>query len=135
VVNEVRYKTFVNTGETQEYVNLCELVRLYVNHRPALPLDKQLIRQAFEAICQASSSSIPDTHIQQRDDSDPTLCPMAWETLKDSLTVEGEPISEADLDAYFCALTGAGTAHIPLQASYDAQNFSEQLLGFEDFAT
>lgn len=28
-----------------------ELIRLYVNHRPALPLDKHYISAAFSVIC------------------------------------------------------------------------------------
>lgn len=78
IINEVRYKNFVNTGETQEYVGLVrsptsavaqcvtlcslnslnlrvtvlqsELIRLYINHRPALPLDQHLITAAFDSI-------------------------------------------------------------------------------------
>lgn len=82
IINEVRYKNFVNTGETQEFVGLVsclnctithdavrsmcpissvdtivwlasvqsELIRLYINHRPALPLDQHLISAAFDSI-------------------------------------------------------------------------------------
>jgi hypothetical protein len=60
------------TGETQDFIDLVsiivhfllslvvfyqyvlqnELIRLYVNHRPVIPLEKHLIQQAFSTISQ-----------------------------------------------------------------------------------
>ncbi len=38
------------TGETQDYIGLDESIRLYVNHRPVIPLERHLIQAAFNTI-------------------------------------------------------------------------------------
>lgn len=66
MINEVRYKRFMITGETQDTIALVsywlwfvavlmanlkdELIKLYLNHRPVISLDRQYIVAAFEKI-------------------------------------------------------------------------------------
>lgn len=57
---------------------------------------------------------------------------MTWAALKDLLLTSGEPLSAADLDAFLVALIGSDSKSIPEDVDYDAQSFSEQLLGFEE---
>jgi Ca2+-binding EF-hand superfamily protein len=40
MINEIRYKSFMVTGETQDYIGLDEFIRLYVNHCPVIPLER-----------------------------------------------------------------------------------------------
>jgi hypothetical protein len=60
---------------------------------------------------------------------------LTWEMLQQSLTQEGEAITQEDLDAYLAALTGGGTNNIPPYQAFDAKTFAENVLGFEDFAS
>lgn len=145
IINEVRYKNFVNTGETQEFVGLVcplctfsctigllssvlfcshqsEVIRLYLNHRPALPLDKALIGSAFDTICDSLADGQGGNQV-------------SWAQLRQALMEEGEGVSAEDLDAYLAALTGAGADAIPSQQMLDPKLFVEHILGFEDFAT
>jgi hypothetical protein len=96
-----------------------ELIRLYLNHRPALPLDKALIGTAFETICDA----IADGGNQ-----------LSWDQLRAALAEEGEAVTPEDLDAYLVELTGAGADGIPGRQVLDAKLFAEHVLGFEDFS-
>lgn len=52
MINEIRYKSFMVTGETQDYIGLDEFIRLYVNHRPVIPLERKAIRDAFTFIAE-----------------------------------------------------------------------------------
>lgn len=96
-----------------------ELIRLYLNHRPAVPLDQALIGAAFEAVC----DSIGEGGNQ-----------ITWEQLRASLAEEGEGISPEHLDAYLVALTGAGADAVPSRQLLDPKLFAERILGFEDFS-
>lgn len=96
-----------------------DLIKLYLNHRPVLPLDKQLINGAFTTIAQ--HLNFPSTNT------------ISWDALQHCLLNEGEPISNDDLNAFLVALTGANSDSISPDSAYNAKIFSEQLLGFEDF--
>lgn len=118
IISEVRFKDFMVTGETEDFIRLDELIKLYINYRPALPLDKQLISAAFQTICGRLSD--------EQDTVD-------WETILHCLTNEGEKVTMADLDAFLVALTGNDSKSIDYSETYDAKKFAEKLLGFEDF--
>lgn len=50
IINEVKYKEFMITGKTQDYIGLDEFIKLYINHRPVIALEKQQIDYAFSVI-------------------------------------------------------------------------------------
>ena len=52
MINEIRYKSFMVTGETQDYIGLDEFIRLYINHRPVIPLERKAIRDAVQTIAE-----------------------------------------------------------------------------------
>ena len=51
MMNEIKYTSFVFTGELQQELSFEELVRLFVNHRPVDPLLDVDVQNAFETIC------------------------------------------------------------------------------------
>ena len=50
MMNEVKYKDFLTTGELGDSINLDELIKLYINHRPVIPLSNHQVISAFETI-------------------------------------------------------------------------------------
>ena len=44
MVNEVKYSEFTITGEVKETITLNEFIRLYVNHRPVVGVNKPQVR-------------------------------------------------------------------------------------------
>lgn len=52
MINEVRYKQFMVTGETQDFIGIEEFIKLFINHRPVVPLERKAIRQAFTTIAE-----------------------------------------------------------------------------------
>eukprot|EP01036_Dinobryon_divergens_P027639 gene27639-36445_t len=118
MINEVRYKSFVRTGVTEQFINLEDFIKLYINHRPVLPLDKQNIAAAFEKIAASFGNAYDGT--------------VAWKGLRELLQGEGEQMSPADLDTFLIALIGSDSKSISDHMEYDAKLFSEQILGFED---
>ena len=53
MVAEVRYSKFMETGQLEEEIGLNDFIKLYINHRPVLPLNNAQILSAFEAVSRA----------------------------------------------------------------------------------
>jgi hypothetical protein len=51
--------------------------------------------------------------------------------MKDILLNEGEAISEDDLNSYLQALIGGEVKNIPENSPFEAETFTEKILGFE----
>ena len=145
MVNEIRYKSFMVTGQLENTVQMvrvyrnsaaqsaytynlppfpwslspifqAEFIKLYLNHRPVLPLNNSQITQAFETICAHDGSG--GTEIK-------------WSTLKQLLIAEGESIASADLDAFLAALVGGSNATPENSSLFDPRRFADEILGFE----
>ena len=58
--------------------------------------------------------------------------PLTWGAIQTLLLNEGENISQTDLESYLSALLGTGI-DIPEHSSYDSNNFTESVLGFESW--
>ncbi|NXH17363.1 CF251 protein, partial [Bucco capensis] len=50
MINEVKFSTFVDTGEQVTEINLGDFIKLYINHRPAFGLSMTRIQQAFQVL-------------------------------------------------------------------------------------
>ena len=119
MVSEVRLSTWMEDGVQQEELNLRGFLKLYVNHRPVLPLNNAQISGAFETLCNSVSKS-GDGQI-------------LWAELQKMLVQEGESIAAVDLQSYLAALIGDEVKYIDGQNSlFDARKFSDEILGFED---
>jgi len=122
MINEVRYKTFMNTGELQNEVDVDEFIRLFLNHRPALPLSNTQIAAAFHAIQKQSGDALSADGF------------LRWGDLKKFLMSEGEPISPVDIDAYLSALMGSeGNLLSDDLKEVSVATFADQVLGFADY--
>jgi hypothetical protein len=72
MLNEVRFKSFVETGEYTSRIDLADFIKLYVNHRPALygmdniNLLKQTVQEFFPSakfkIAKAVKLQFPQHH-------------------------------------------------------------------------
>eukprot|EP01039_Chlorochromonas_danica_P007847 gene7848-8660_t len=119
MINEVRYKQFVVTGEMQDLIGLDDFIKLYINHRPVVPLEKHYIQATIDTIADKldlqsyGNKSVP------------------WGTLINVLANHGEKIDRHDLDTYLGALTGLGASAIDPDEAMDARTFASQILGFE----
>ena len=50
MVNEVRYRHFMHDGILEEDIDLMGLIKLYLNHRPVVPLTSVSIEGAFDEV-------------------------------------------------------------------------------------
>jgi WD40 repeat protein len=117
MINEIRYSTFMYTGELTNEINLDDTIKLFVNHRPAIPLSDESISSAFETI--SSRLNLPGDKI-------------SWDKLQKILMSEGESITKHDLEAYMSALVGEASNIIDDQTNFDAKLFADNILGFEN---
>ena len=118
MINEVRYSTYMEDSQVHEDISLADLIKLYVNHRPVLPLNSTQITSAFSTLVSA---------VQRSDDK------MEWSQLKNLLVCEGEAISAGDLESYLTALIGENAQYLDGQNStYDSRALADEILGFED---
>ena len=53
MVAEVRYSKFMETGQLEEEIGLNDFIKLYINHRPVLPLNNAQVLSAFETVSRA----------------------------------------------------------------------------------
>jgi Ca2+-binding EF-hand superfamily protein len=101
------------------HVNFERFVALYTNHRPVFGIGKEQIAAAFDALQLGGGQG----GVLDADD------------LVGALTTEGEPMSQTELEECLNALSGTPIASlydiIPPQV--DAQQFAEQVLGFEPY--
>lgn len=138
MMNEVRYKSFMMTGLTQDSLGLDEFIRLYVNHRPAIPLERGLVAEAFDIL---------NTRLAEGNNKGG----LTWGQLSGLLTNEGEKIEAHDLITFLGALVGdtltgntdpqqtqtqlqtqLPTPGLHPDTRINAAYFSTKMLGFED---
>ncbi|XP_061758241.1 cilia- and flagella-associated protein 251 [Nerophis ophidion] len=91
MLNEIKLSKYAETGEYTTDINLEELIKLYVNHRPAFGISSDEIAQAFRVLCDANTAGRP---VLQRED------------LLELLQVRGEVMTEDELAECFTSLLG-----------------------------
>ncbi|XP_068269041.1 cilia- and flagella-associated protein 251 [Nyctibius grandis] len=50
MINEVKFSTYVDTGEQVTKINFGDFIKLYINHRPAFGLSMKNIQRAFQVL-------------------------------------------------------------------------------------
>jgi WD40 repeat protein len=118
MINEVRFSTFLVTGQHTETISLDDFIKLYINHRPVVPLNNKQVLKAFETIF---------GHVGVSEEN-----AISWEDLRNALVSEGEAIMSTDLEAYLTALIGKEARQLGGQY-FNAEKFANNVLGFEDF--
>lgn len=118
MINEIRYADFMKTGVLRTVIGLDEFVKLYLNHRPVIPLNNDHIDFAFNEI--KKQFGVPES------DS------LKWSEIQRYICAEGEVISFDDLNACLSALLGADHSQILKSAEMTSLQFADKILGFED---
>ncbi|CAM9978678.1 unnamed protein product [Discosporangium mesarthrocarpum] len=117
MVNEVKYSRFTETGQVEDTINLEGLIRLFVNHRPVFPVNKQGIEDSFRAMGSEQNHGRLD-----------------WSGICAKMKTMGEPVSEEELTHCLEALTGeTSTTRVNGHQSLYPLQFAEEVLGFEDY--
>ncbi|ESO91649.1 hypothetical protein LOTGIDRAFT_191347 [Lottia gigantea] len=132
MLNEVKFSQYVETGQYVEEIDLGDLIKLYVNHRPAFGLSAEKVLEAFDIL------GIPTNNGNAVDRGD----------LLDMLQSKGEHMTENELAEYLCTLLGnneeGGSSELHnidptvagdlidqnLPHHITADMFSQQILGF-----
>lgn len=116
--SEVKYSQFTQTTHAVESIDLPDLIKLYLNHRPVLGIGKQQIEHAF-AVLGASPS-------------------LTWPMLERRLLHSGEALSAHELRSCLNALIVApdesrSNDAVVMDAQYSALSFADKVLGFDDY--
>jgi Ca2+-binding EF-hand superfamily protein len=118
MVNEIRYAEFMKTGVLLTTISLHDFIKLYLNHRPVLPLNNQHIDFAFDEL--RKQFGIPETN------------PIKWTEIQRYICSEGEVLSTEDLDSCLTALLGSEHTQMLKATEMTSGQFAEKVLGFED---
>eukprot|EP00743_Colponemidia_sp_Colp-15_P001768 GILK01001931.1.p1 GENE.GILK01001931.1~~GILK01001931.1.p1 ORF type:complete len:943 (-),score=124.32 GILK01001931.1:124-2952(-) len=116
IANEVKYSEFTQTGEYVSSIDFDQFIKLYVSHRPVFGVGKQQIVEAFNAI-----------------GADLTGGFLNRDSLIAALLKEGECLSMAELENCLKSLIGDSSIRM-LPDELDAQDFAENVLGFEEYS-
>lgn len=115
MVNEIKYASFTQTGNTVEDIDLNDLIRLYVNHRPVLGVGKAQIAEAMARVAEAVGSIDADA--------------VDWSVLSQLIKTKAEGMSAQELATCLSALVGEDD----LSGSVSAGKLAHEVLGFEDY--
>jgi len=91
---EIRYKRYVETGKLVEEITFEELVRLYVNHRPAFGLCMRHIKDAFRTFVEENFASMENPTLTREQFIDILL----GGTILKTLMKDDKPIGELTID-------------------------------------
>lgn len=115
ILNEIQ--AMGDAANPKTAINFEEFVKLYVNTRPVIGIGKDKIMGAFRALGAEPSSGI-----------------ISRQLLTEMLTQYGEQFSEEELASVLEELVGMSSLlEDPSQKNISAQEFAENVLGFEDY--
>ena len=116
--DEVKFSNFAETGQHVVDVDLNTFIKLFVNHRPVYGIGKNNIQDAFAALMSGESSSKGGA--LNRDD------------LLRLLREEGEYMGQQDIEDCLDLLVGDKNFKTALPQEIQADDFAENILGFEE---
>eukprot|EP00656_Telonema_subtile_P052963 TRINITY_DN7525_c0_g1_i1.p1 TRINITY_DN7525_c0_g1~~TRINITY_DN7525_c0_g1_i1.p1 ORF type:complete len:888 (-),score=271.02 TRINITY_DN7525_c0_g1_i1:169-2832(-) len=115
ILNEIQAMGDEDNPKTA--INFEEFVKLYVNTRPVIGIGKEKILDAFRALGAEAGSGV-----------------ISRQLLTDMLTQFGENFDEAELGSVLEELVGMSSLlEDPAEKNISAQEFAENVLGFEDY--
>jgi len=120
--SEIRYAHFTETGETTEDLDLNDLIRLYVNHRPVLGIGKAQVAHALGLIASATGAGASP-------DDDAPAPEVDWGVLAALLKRKSEALSDQELLTCVNALVGDED----VDGLMTADRLAHDVLGFEDY--
>ena len=118
MMDEVKFSNFAETGQHVVDVDLNTFIKLFVNHRPVYGIGKNNIQDAFAALLSGESSSKGGA--LNRDD------------LLRMLREEGEYMGQKEMEDSLNSLVGDSNFKTALPQEIQADDFAENILGFEE---
>jgi Ca2+-binding EF-hand superfamily protein len=115
--DEVKFSNFAETGQHVIDVDLNTFIKLFVNHRPVYGIGKNNIQDAFAALMNAADGRGPALN---RDD------------LLRLLREEGEYMGQQEMEESLNLLVGDSNFKTALPQEIQADDFAENILGFEE---
>lgn len=116
--DEVKFSNFAETGQHVVDVDLNTFIKLFVNHRPVYGIGKNNIQEAFAALLSGDSASKGGA--LNRDD------------LLRMLREEGEYMGQQEMEESLNLLVGDSNFKTALPQEIQADDFAENILGFEE---
>eukprot|EP01147_Barroeca_monosierra_P003037 gene3037-5819_t len=113
IMNEVKFKDYMETGKYKTSVSLDDIVTLFVNHRPALGIAPEDIEKAFKALAPETGGSISSGQL--------------YELLQQC----GDKMTEDELARCLTSLLGTSQLDGALPRHINADVFAEDIVGFE----
>eukprot|EP01135_Chromosphaera_perkinsii_P011905 Nk52_evm22s2531 gene=Nk52_evmTU22s2531 len=112
IVNEVKFRDYVETGQYVSEIGIEDLVKLYINHRPVYGVSKESLQIAFQHISEDASGKVDRAR------------------LLSLLQKAGEHLTEEELSEYLGALIGDDELSALLPETLDAEGFGTGVLDF-----
>lgn len=116
--DEVKFSNFAETGQHVVDVDLNTFIKLFVNHRPVYGIGKNNIQDAFAALMSGEGSGKGGA--LNRDD------------LLRLLREEGEYMGQQEMEESLDLLIGDKNFKTALPQDIQADDFAENILGFEE---
>jgi Ca2+-binding EF-hand superfamily protein len=127
--DEVCFSNFAETGQHVKSVDLNTFIRLFVNHRPVYGIGKNNIEEAFKSLF--PSDEFKERGVLPKGKLFERLIINVEELLR-LLRQEGETMEEHEIEECLQLLTGDGNMKSALAHEITADDFAENVLGFEE---
>lgn len=115
--SEIRYSDFVNSAQTKDRINLEDLVRLYLNHRPVVGPTLDEIQAAFATIEAAQPQDSISTKLN-------------WNALQSYLADYAETMPSTELQSYLTMLIGRSAVEaLKPSSKITPEQFCSEVLG------
>ena len=152
MMNEVRYKTFMVTGQLNNTIALVRVLSFCPSYFstyffcPHLTLPSPFITTPMKPIqndfimLYLNHRPVLPLNNDQITAAFETVCShmdgggaeIAWGKLKELLVAEGESISPSDLETFLAALLGGNADGLRANTLFDPRSFADEVLGFEN---
>lgn len=113
--DEVRFSIFTETGKYVNSFNLDTFIRLFVNHRPVYGIGKNNIEHAFGSLLGGDKNAS-----------------ITQDELIQALGRDAECMGQQELQNCLQLLVGDGEFKSALPSEMNAEDFAQQVLGFEE---
>jgi len=120
MIAELRYSVLADKCEPNTHVPLDTFIQLFVNHRPVYGIGKNNIEEAFNALLMTKANGDYNSGKLSRDE------------LLSALQFEGEDMKINEMEKLLQLLVGEQKIQSALPDEITADDFAENILGFEE---
>jgi len=129
--DEVKFSNFAETGQHVVDVDINTFIKLFVNHRPVYGIGKNNIQDAFAALL-SSEGAVKGGILSRGKIKPKTINHFNIDELIRLLREEGEYMGQQELEECLNLLVGDSNFKTALLAEMQADDFAENILGFEE---